>query len=120
MALTTAERDFLNAYVYEATHEPFSGPATIDLHRRGIHYSDLSWILTAFDRELRGQGIPPVGQQIPNPPPSPWTDLAHAQHRNQELREEWECRDAEHGRGQSAMPAAHGLSQGIPMATTNR
>src|SRR5579862_799930 len=92
MSLTDAERQFLNAYVYEATHEPFGGPATRDLHGRGIHYSDLSWILTAFDRELRAQGIPPFGVLDPNPPPSPWPELALAQRRNQELKAEWESR----------------------------
>ncbi len=107
MPLTKTEREFLNAYVHEATHEPFGGPATSDLHRRGIHYSDLNWILTAFDRELRAQGIPPLGQQNPSPPPSPWTELAHAKLRNQELRDEWECQVAEPGNGEPAMPAAH-------------
>jgi hypothetical protein len=31
----------LDAFVYEATHEPFGGPATADLRRRDIHYADL-------------------------------------------------------------------------------
>ncbi len=31
MPLTNDEREFLDAYVYEATHEPFTGPATVDL-----------------------------------------------------------------------------------------
>src|SRR5689334_6040201 len=95
MPLTKPEREFLNAYVYEATHEPFGGPATSDLRRRGIHYSDLDWILAAFDRELRAQRVPLLGQQNPNPPPSPWPELAYALHRNQELREECECQVVE-------------------------
>jgi hypothetical protein len=103
--LTKTERDFLNAYVYEATHEPFGGPATNDLHRRGIHYSDLNWLLTAFNWELCAQGIPPLGQQNPSPPSSPWNDLAHAEHRNQQLREECECQITQPSSGQPAMPA---------------
>ena len=118
MPLTKTEREFLNAYVYEATYEPFGGPATSDLHRRGIHYSDLNWILTAFDREVSAQGIPPVGQQNPNPPPSPWTELTHAKLRNQEMREEWDSRVAEPGNGEST-GIARGLSQGS-VATTKR
>lgn len=120
MALTKAEREFLNAYVYEATHEPFGGPATSDLHRRGIHYSDLNWILTVYDRELCAQGIPSLGQQNPHPPPSPWTELAQAKLRNQELRQECECRVTEPSRSEPAMPAARGLAQGDTMATTKR
>jgi hypothetical protein len=88
MPLTESERDFLSAYVHEATHEPFAGPATSDLRRRGIYYSDLDWILTAFDRELRAQRIPPLGQFNPSPPPSPWPDLASAKLRNRQLQEE--------------------------------
>jgi len=42
MPLTRAEREFLTAYVYEVTQENFRGPATNDIHRCGIHYSDLN------------------------------------------------------------------------------
>lgn len=30
MPLTKEEREFLDAYVFEAMHEPFGGPATTD------------------------------------------------------------------------------------------
>ncbi len=120
MPLTKTEREFLNAYVHEATHEPFGGPATSDLHRRGIHYSDLNWILTAFDRELCAHGIPPMGQQNPNPPPSPWTELAQVKLRNQELREECEYQVASPSHGDPDLPTALGPPQDITMAATKR
>jgi hypothetical protein len=120
MPLTTTEREFLNAYIYEVTHEPFGGPATSDLRRRGIHYSDLNWILTAFDREQCAEGIPALGQQHPNPPPSPWPELAHAKRRNQELREEWECQVAEPSNGESGTPAAERPPQDIKMPAAKR
>src|SRR5947207_8507316 len=90
MALTKEERDFLDAYVYEATHEPFGGPATSDLRQREIYYTDLHWLLTAYHREMCAARILPLGQQNTNPPPSPWADLVHAKLRDQALREELE------------------------------
>jgi len=113
MPLTDTERDFLDAYVYEATHEPFDGPATTDLRRRGIYYSDLNWILTAFDRELCAQGLPAVGQHNPNPPASPWTGLAHAKCRNEELRQEWEPQISHMSSGQAAAPPARTAEQAV-------
>jgi hypothetical protein len=89
MPLTSKEREFLDAYVYEVTHgPPFGGPATTDLKGKGIYYTDLSWLLTAYQRELSAQGIPADGVHSPNPPPSPWQTLEEAKGRNQALREE--------------------------------
>src|SRR2546430_12043472 len=90
MPLTLEERRFLDAYVYEATHEPFGGPATRDLAHRNIRYSDLNWLLTAYQRELSAQGIPAAGIQNPEPPPSPWLDFAEIKRRNKTLRTELE------------------------------
>jgi hypothetical protein len=61
MPLTKEERSFLDAYVYEATHDPFGGPATDDLRRRGIRY-DLHGVLTGYHRELTTEGILPFGK----------------------------------------------------------
>jgi hypothetical protein len=99
--LTKTEHEFLDAYVFEATNPPFGGPATTELQRRGIHYSDLNWILTAYDRELCAQRIPQVGHHNPLPPSSPWTELEHARLRNTELRLECERQVAEAGNGGS-------------------
>jgi hypothetical protein len=90
MPLTKEEREFLDAYVYEATHEPFGGPAATDLRNRGIFYTDLSWLLTAFDREMRAQRILPFGHRNLTPPQSPWPDLENVNLRNHALRDEYE------------------------------
>jgi hypothetical protein len=94
MPLNDAEREFLDAYVYEATHEPFGGPATTALREKGIAYSDLLWLLTAYDRELCADRILPFGRKNKSPPPSPWTDSEHAGARNQAMRAEYEQRQA--------------------------
>jgi hypothetical protein len=120
MPLTPTEREFLNAYVHEATHEPFGGPATSDLRRRGICYSDLNWILTAFDRELRAQRIPPVGQFNPHPPSSPWPDLASARGRNQELQLEWQSPPNEPRKPDSVPPAGPAPPQVNPIPAASR
>jgi hypothetical protein len=89
MPLTEKEREFLDAYVYEATHEPFGGPATSDLRRRQIHYSDLHGILTGYHRELSAMGILPFGKHNPSPPPSPWATGQEVESRNRALLEEY-------------------------------
>lgn len=91
MPLTHEERVFLDAYVYEATNgPPFGGPATGDLNRRGIRYPDLSWILTAYQRELSAEGTSPTGIRNPSPPPSPWQNSQQVKLRNEILRQELE------------------------------
>jgi hypothetical protein len=89
--LSLEERQFLDAYVYEATHgPPFGGPATKKLAEKGISYSDLDWLLTAYGRELSSEGIPALGIQNLEPPPSPWETLEDVRLRNEVLKEELE------------------------------
>lgn len=91
MPLTSDERRFLDAYVYEATHgPPFGGPATEALGRKGIGYLHLDWVLTAYQRELSAEGQPAAGRLNPDPPPCPWQDLEEVRCRSQALREELE------------------------------
>ena len=93
MPLTREEREFLDAYVHEVTHgPPFGGPATRDLAGRGIWYGDLSWILTAYQRELSPEGTPSSGTRNLEPPSSPWQTVEHVKDRNQMLQEELETR----------------------------
>jgi hypothetical protein len=95
MPLTNEEREFLDAFVYEATNgPPFGGPATRDLNQRGIWYPDLSWILTAYQRELSAEGKSPSGSHNPEPPPSPWSDQEQLKSRNQVLKEELETQES--------------------------
>ncbi len=96
MPLTSKEREFLDAYVYEVTHgPPFGGPATSELKGKGIYYTDLMWLLTAYQRDLSAHDIPADGISNPNPPPSPWETLEEAKGRNQALRQELNSQAAE-------------------------
>ena len=54
MLLTDREREFLAAFLHEATTDPFKGPATEELHRRNIYYTDLSHLMTAYYQENAG------------------------------------------------------------------
>jgi hypothetical protein len=93
MPLTREEHEFLDAYVFEATNgPPFGGPATRILRHMGINYLDLSWILTAYQRELSAEGKPATGIPNPDPPPSPWESFEQVQLRNQTLQDELEHR----------------------------
>src|ERR1700686_76629 len=90
MLLTDHERDFLAAFIYEATTDPFKGPATDDLHRRNIFYDDLPPLMTAYAQEgpLDQGGF--GGRRNPSPPPSPWRDRDVAIRRDQEVAAELE------------------------------
>ncbi len=96
MPLTHAEREFLDAFVNEATNgPPFGGPATKDLNRRGIWYPDLSWILTAYQRKIRRrEEFPPDSGTLARRP-SPWQGLEEVKLRNKVLMEELETADME-------------------------
>ncbi len=85
MALTNHERDFLAAFIYEATTEPFKGPATDDLHRHGIYYSDIHSLMAAYYRENNPDQEGLGGKRILVPPPCPWLSREVAMHRNREV-----------------------------------
>jgi hypothetical protein len=88
MPLTDREREFLSAFISEATTDPFSGPATQELHRRNIYYTDLPHLLTAYYRDgppgQEGFG----GKHTSTPPPCPWGDLETAARRDREVKAE--------------------------------
>jgi hypothetical protein len=85
MILSDCEREFLAGFIYEATTDPFKGPATVELHRRDIYYSDLSHLLTAYyqERSKDQQGF--GGKAMPEPPRCPWPDRETALRRNCEV-----------------------------------
>ncbi len=116
MPLTKAEREFLDAYVYEATHEPFGGPASRDLRQRGISYNDLNWLLTAYHRESCAEGISPFGRENPNPPPSPWADLQSVRCRSEAVGAEYEKANNGHPGGAS-LTATQSDQQGSESVT---
>src|SRR5229473_979125 len=72
MLLTDREREFLATFISEATTDPFKGPATEELHRRNIYYTDLSHLMTAFYLEKPGDQEGFGGKHHPTPPPCPW------------------------------------------------
>jgi hypothetical protein len=90
MLLTEREREFLAAFVHEATTDPFKGPATEELHRRDIYYTDLSHLLTAYYRENTDAQEGFGGKHSPAPPPCPWRDRDTAVRRDQEVKAELE------------------------------
>lgn len=96
MALTRDERQFLDAYIYEVTHgPPFGGPATRNLSQKGIAYLDLSWLLTAYQRELSAEGKSAAGTPHEDAPPSPWDSLDEVKCRSGDLKEELRSKDCE-------------------------
>jgi hypothetical protein len=90
MLLTEREREFLAAFIYEATTDPFKGPATEQLHQRDIYYNDLSHLMAAYYRESAGDQEGLGGRYNPTPTPCPWQDRDTAVQRNHEIEQELE------------------------------
>src|SRR5437773_11611579 len=90
MLLTDHERMFLAAFIHEATTDPFKGPATEELHRRNIYYTDLPHLMTAYYREDAGDQEGFGGKLGPPPPPCPWEDRDTAVRRDHEVEVELE------------------------------
>lgn len=90
MLLTDHERGFLAAFIHEATTDPFRGPATEELHRRNIYYTDLSHLLAAYYRESPPEQEGLGGKANPTPPPCPWPDYETAVRRDREVKTELE------------------------------
>jgi len=85
MLLTDREREFLAAFIHEATTDPFKGPATEELYRRNIYYTHLSHLMTAYYREHPEPQEGFGGKHNPAPPPCPWKDRATAIRRDHEV-----------------------------------
>jgi hypothetical protein len=90
MLLTDREREFLAAFIHEATTDPFKGPATEELHRRDIYYTDLSHLMTAYYRENAADQEGFGGRYDPTAPPCPWRDRDSAVRRDHEVEGELE------------------------------
>lgn len=88
MLLTDREREFLAAFIHEATTDPFKGPATEDLHRRDIYYTDLSHLVAAYYRESPAEQEGLGGKKVAAPPPCPWKDRQVALQRDQQVETE--------------------------------
>lgn len=90
MLLTQREREFLAAFISEATTDPFQGPSTEELHRLNIYYTDLPYLMTAYYRENLGDPEGFGGKANPTPPPCPWKDRETAVRRDHEVAAELE------------------------------
>jgi hypothetical protein len=90
MFLTNREREFLTAFLHEATTDPFKGPATDELHRRDIYYTDLSHLLAAYYRESPGKQEGLGGKGLATLPGCPWTDRETAARRDRQVEIELE------------------------------
>jgi hypothetical protein len=85
MLLTEREREFLAAFIYEATTDPFKGPATEELHRRDIYYTDLPHLLAAYYRENPGYQQGFAGNKVATLPHCPWSDRETVARRDQQV-----------------------------------
>lgn len=90
MPLTDREREFLAAFIYEATTDPFKGRATEELHRRNIFYAHVSHLMTAYYWENAGGQEGFGGTYDPTPPACPWKDRDAAIRRDHEIEAELE------------------------------
>ncbi len=90
MLLTNREREFLTAFIHEATTDPFKGPATEELHKRDIYYTDLPHLLAAYYREAPADQEDLGGKSVSTPPPCPWTDREAAARRDHQVEVELE------------------------------
>src|SRR4051794_29910580 len=85
MLLTNQEREFLAAFTHEATADPFKGPATEELHRRDIYYTDLSHLLAAYSQESAANQEGVGGKHAATLPPCPWKDRETAVRRDHQV-----------------------------------
>src|SRR6266567_533814 len=88
MLVPDSERSFFAAFIHEATTDPFKGPATEELHRRNIYYTDLSHLMTAYYRENASDQEGFGGKYDPMPPACPWNDRDTAVRRDHEVEVE--------------------------------
>jgi hypothetical protein len=88
MPLTDLEREFLATFIYETTTDPFKGPATEELHRRDIYYTDLSHLMAAYYLEKPGDQEGFGGKHSLGSPPCPWKDRDTAVRRDSEVAAE--------------------------------
>jgi hypothetical protein len=85
MLLTNRERESLAVFIHEATTDPFKGPATEELHRRDIYYTDVCHFLAACYRENPGDEEALGGKSVATLPPCPWTDREMAVRRDHQI-----------------------------------
>lgn len=90
MPLTSAEFDFLDAYVHEVYTPSMTGPHARSVIELGANQTDLSWLLTAYHEEALAAGKAPLGNYSAVLLPLPWKTKEQIQSRGRELRKELE------------------------------
>ena len=120
MLLTDGERVFLAAFLHEATTDPFKGPATEELHRRNIYYTDLSHLLTAYYREHAGDQEGLGGKRAAAPTPCPWQDRSAAVQRDQPLQLVDQARFAQPSLADQQHHLAHAVRGLFPAVAQDR
>src|SRR5438093_9978139 len=83
--LIPGEREFFAVFINEATTDPFKGPATEELHRRDIYYTDLHHLLAAYYRESPGDQAGSGSNKVATLPLCPWADRETAARRDQQF-----------------------------------
>lgn len=89
MLLTTIEKRFLDVFVHEATHSPFTGPATKLLHSIGVEYGDISHVAWAYEQDVPRTSFE-LGHSAAISPPLPWPNRNAALERDPDLQKRWE------------------------------
>lgn len=99
MPLTPDEIEFLAAYLYEYMRLE-CGPAQRKFQARGLKYTDVMNLLTAYEREhpprlethldQEGRAVDELiwGNRMIEPPDPPWANAVVARQRNAEIRAE--------------------------------
>jgi hypothetical protein len=96
LILTAQEKSFLDVFLHEATTPPFTGPATNVLHGIGVEYSDLPYLVWAYERDVPCTSFPP-GHGAETAPPLPWMTREVVLRRNREIEQLWQRQRAKTG-----------------------
>ena len=87
--LTSAERDFLDVFLHEATTSPFfKGPATRALNAIGVEYRDISYLAWAYEQDVPRTSFE-LGHASDVSPPLPWPDRESVLRRDNEIQRVW-------------------------------
>jgi hypothetical protein len=88
--LSTTERDFLAAYLHEATTSPFfAGPASKAIQAIGVEYHDISYLAWAYEQDVPRTRFE-VGFAADTTPSLPWPNREAVLRRNNEVRRFWQ------------------------------
>jgi|SRR5262249_26681239 len=90
--LTSAEKEFLDVFLHEATTSPFfNGPATKALYAIGVEYKDISYLAWAYNLEVPRSSFG-WGHAAEVAPALPWANRDTVLKRDQEIQRIWEQR----------------------------